>query len=370
LNRSAPTTVRDLNGIRSDMEKIARTSSDGAQRNMARTVSSAFMDGMDRIPEIAGTPAQNVPRGYRPLPTDPPWMSQPLHTIPAVQPDPEISAAYQAARNYTRQMRTLFGTDDLKGVLSKNDSGIYHKDASEGAKAFFNFSRGTVEGPQSLSDVSNFMRKVPAGAKVSANIKDAARSYLASAIRDAGRTNEGQNLNAKTLQDFIRKNAPSLVKTGILEKPQVQALAELSNYTDMLRRPEQLMRSVNSETAMRQARSKTFIDEIMAPWLKRWSVVAGGLGALGFHGEAMHGGIGLLASHQLMGHVEKVEGAMRSLKAEALFDPKMAQALMTKASPANNALLSPRARALIGQARTAIVNEAIQLEAPAKVDSN
>lgn len=353
------TTMRDLNGIRSDLEQFARTSNDGAQRNMARTISNAFMDGMDQVPEIAGvSPVVNAAKTethFVPGVGDVPVQIGSTGT-PGIKADPEISAAYQAARNYTRQMRTMFGAPDPAALLAKNAAGVPRVDASEGARRFFNFSNGSPEGPQSIAQLADFvdtLKQQPQAGAVAQQLRDSARSYVASALTDAARANPGQNFNAKTMQDFLRDNGPWMRSSGLFERPQIDAAHDLLNYADMLRRPEQLLRQVNSATQPRSVRKATFIDEIMNPWARRLIELGGLVG--GHHQGGMVGaGAAMLGGAAFEQGVARAETVMREMMAQALTDPKIAQAYMTKASAANRLMLGPQARQAIDAARTAI----------------
>jgi hypothetical protein len=240
-------------------------------------------------------------------------------------------------------------------------------DESEGAKNFFNFSNGSGEGPQSIAQLADFMDRLRAqpGANVLAGrLRDAARSYVASALVKAGRSGEGQNLSPKLLQDFLRTNAPWMRRSGLFTAPQVNATNQLLDYLGMLRRPEQLLRQVNSATHANISREKTFIDEIMNPWGRKLVELAG-LGLGGEHG----GGLGAIAmgavGNAFEDSVLKAEIAMRGLMAQALLDPRVAQGLMMKATAANRAMLSPQARQIIDTARAAIGSDILpQLTAP------
>lgn len=356
LNNAKDTTVRDLNGIRSDLEQVARTSNDGAERSMARTISDSFMKGMDQVPEIVGIPAVNT------------TASTETHFIPGVgdvpvqigatakpgtSPDPEIASAYQSARDYTRQMRTMFGAPDPSSLLARNAAGVPRVDASEGARRFFNFSNGSPEGPKSIAQLADFidtLKAQPMAPKIAGQMRDSARSFVASALTDAARANEGQNFNPKTMQDFLRDNGPWIKSSGLFEKPQIDAATDLMSYADMLRRPEQLLRQSNSMTQPRAAREATFIDQVMSPWVRHLAAVVPLVGGAHQHGF-LGGAIGTVLGGGFEHVVTGAETAMRDLMAQALMDPQVAQALRMKASAANRVMMPPVARQAIDAAR-------------------
>lgn len=340
VNNAQPTTVQDLNGIRSDFEQVARTSNDGGERNIARTLSSAFMDGMGQTPEIVN--------------------------------NPQIAGAWSTARDFTRRMRTLFGEGDIAPLLSKNAAGVYRAQPSEAFQGgrFFNFSFGSGEGPRTIAELSDFVRTLRSqsgSGAVADRLKASARSYVASALTDASRANEGQNFNTKTMQDFLRRNGDWMRTSGLFSGSQIQAANELMDYASMLRRPEQLLRQVNSATQPRSARSQTFIHEIMNPWARRLVELSG----IGLGGEHA-GGIGAMIGGAVGGAFEmavhRAESSMQTLMAQALLDPSVAQGLMMKASAANRVLLSPQTRQLIDTLRAGVGSAAAgvipQLNAP------
>lgn len=284
-----------------------------------------------------------------PLPTGP----GPQVAIPA---NPAIAQAYQTARNYTRQMRTMFGTPDAAALLNKNAAGVFTKDASEGARQFFNFSNGSPEGPQSIAQLSDFVGQLkvqPMAAQISGQMKDAARSYVAAALTKAARAEEGQNFNPKTMQDFLRTNGPWIKNSGLFESPQIDAADHLLEYSGMLRRPEQLLRQVNSATQARLARKDTFVDQIMNPVMRRIIEIGGALG--GAHQGGIIGGIiGTVLGGGFDKMVTGAEASMRGLMAEALLDPAVAKGLMMKSSAGNRVLMAPTARQAIDTARAAV----------------
>lgn len=362
VNSAPGTTIQDLNGIRSGLERISRTSNDGAERMMARELSGAFMTGMDKIPEITGVPGKNIttyhmqtgatPEGF---PTTlPPTES--IATIPAVPPNPDLTQAYQTARDYTRQMRTMFGAPDAAALLNRNPAGVFTKDASEGARQFFNFSNGSPEGPQSIAQLSDFvgqLKSQPMAPQVAGQMRDAARSYVASALTKAARAEEGQNFNPKTMQDFLRTNGTWIKSSGLFEQPQIDAADALLDYAGMLRRPEQLLRQVNSSTQARLARKDTFVDQIMNPTTRHIIELGGTLGGAHQHG-VIGGAVGMMLGGGFEKAVSGAEHIMRELMAEALLDPSVAKGLLMKASAGNRILMSPMARQAIDTARAGV----------------
>lgn len=297
-------------------------------------------------------------------------------TITASGAPQTVQDAYQAARDFTRQRAGIFGTQDMRSVLSKNPTGAFNADPSEGLRRFFNFSNGSGEGAANLKQLIEFADQVKndwLGRGGQAQLvgdarnalQSAARSYIAASLTKAARSAEGQNFNPKLLQDFLRTNAPWMKSSGLLAQPQIGAAEKLMGYAGMLRRPEQLLRQVNSSTQARQARSATFIDQIMNPWARRLIELGGVLG--GHHGGGMIGaGAGIAGGAAFEHAVGHAESAMREMMAEALMNPRIAQDLMMKASAANRAMMAPETRQLLATLRVAIGSDFLpQFNAPA-----
>jgi hypothetical protein len=358
LNRAGPTTIRDLNGIRSRFESIARNSLDGTERSLARTLSDAFMEGMDHIPEIEGRPA--APTGMIRLDEGasagnivPEAQAFGRKATPIlseeVKSDPEMTAAYQAARDYTRQMRTLFNNPDLAALLRKVQ-GVYTKDPSEGARQFFNFSNGSPEGAQTISQLADFLnglKSQPKAANIASGLLDSGRAYVAAALSDASRLNAGQIFNPKTMQDFLRKNAPWMQTSGLFTADQSKAAQDLLEYADMLRRPELLNAQSNSATNRRFNQAGTFIDRIMTPWMRHIAEI-GLVGA----GASAHGEVGAMAaSAAAAGFEHAVKGAetaMRELMAGAVLDSRVGADLARRGKVPAKAI-SPQTKDLLNR---------------------
>lgn len=287
-----------------------------------------------------------------------------------------VHTAYQTARDFTKRRATTFGTQDMRAVLSKNPAGLYTNEPSEALKKFFNFSNGSGEGPANLKELQDFADHIKQAwvgrgkqfedlADARNALRDSARSYIAATLLKAARGGEGQNLNPKLMQDFMRQNGPWMRSSGVFSTAQIKATDDLMSYAAMLRRPEQLLRQVNSATQPRSVREKTFIDEIMHPWARRLVELGGLVG--GEH----HGGLGGAVIGGLVGGafekgVTQAEGTMRTLMAQALMDPRIAQDLMMKATAGNRQFLSPQARSLIDTLRAAVGSDVLpQLNAPA-----
>lgn len=358
LNRTGPTTMRDMNGIRSDLLKIARETSDGAERSMANTLSTAFMEGLDKTPEIVGAPAHT----YTPTRTHgnagPPLAPV---TVPEVVADPEIAAAYQTARDYTKRMRTLFADPQSASLLAKTE-GVYRKDPSEGARLFFNFSNGSVEGPQSIAELAAFvdtLRHQPGSGQVAQDLREAARSFVAAALSKASRLDAGPNFNAKLMQDFLRINTPWMRNSGLFEPAQIAAANRLLDYAGMLRRTDQLITQANSATNRRSVTGDAFVDQVMRPWIRRLAelaTIAGGA-------ESTHGSVGAMIGVGAAAGFEKAvahaEHAMRELMAAAVLDSRVAADLQRKVSAGNQRLLAPQTVALMQRIGSEIGGESV-----------
>lgn len=295
----------------------------------------------------------------------------PLASRPAIQANPAIASAYQSARDYTRQMRSMFAAPDPAALLAKNASGIPRVDQSEGAGRFFNFSNGSPEGPRSISQLSDFidtLKAHPMAGAAAKQMRESARSYVAAALTDAARANEGQNFNAATMQTFLRKNSPWMKSSGLFEQPQIEAATDLMNYAEMLRRPDQLLRQSNSMTQPRAARSATFIDSIMAPWVRHLVALTSTLGGMHQHGP-IGAGIGMLAGGAFEKAVTGAETSMRTLMADALMNPELAQSLRMKAGGGNRMLMPTASRRAIDAARNGVVAGISEAQRPQQTNA-
>lgn len=357
LNRAEPTTIRDLNGIRSGLEKIARTSLDPAERSIARTVSDAFLEGMDHIPEIEGRPS--VPTGMVKLGEGassgnviPESQAHGRQVTPVMSdeivPNPDMRAAYDNAREYTRQMRGLFDNNGDVGKLLAKVKGDYRKDASEGASVFFNLANGSPEGPKTLAQLSDFigaLKSQPSSGPAAQKLRDAAATYIASALSKASKLGEGQAFSPAALQQVLQTNKNWMETSGILTSNQSKAASDLLNYVKLLRRPEMLKAQINSATNSRSEVAKTFIDHIMNPIMRRVME-----SATVFASGERFGGAGALAagvaSAALERAVKEAEDAIRSLMAGAVLDSRVGASLVARAKPPG-APMTPQVKALM-----------------------
>ncbi len=288
-----------------------------------------------------------------------------------------IQSAYQTARDFTRQRATILGTQDMRATLARNPTGLYTNEPSEALRRFFNFANGSEEGPQSIQQLIEFADQIKGsllgrgGEQVGAvrnQLRDAARSYVAAALTNFAKLGEGQNFNPKLMQDFLRKNAGWMQRSGLFQRPQMQATEKLIDYAAMLRRTEGLNPQGGSATQSRQVTHRTFVDEIMNPWVRRIGELALAAGAH-FHGESILGGVAAMGSEAAF---RGAENAMRELMASAVLDAQVAKDLMMRATPGNMKFLSPQTQELLGRLRLAIQADlapklAGQLPAPVQV---
>jgi hypothetical protein len=347
-NKAGMTTVRDLNGIRSDLEQIARTSPDGTERMIARTLSNAFMGGLDKTPEIAGAPT-GVPTGRTTYARDAQGILRPVPEMSApIAPDPEITQAHQTARDYTRRMRTLFADKQMKQVLHQVE-GVYQVDPSQGAARFFDLAKGGIEGPQSIAELAAFidtLRAQPNAPAVAAELRDTARSFVASSLAEASKANVAQKWTAQRMGNFLRVNGPWIERSGLFTAPQVAAARDLMDYASLLQRTEVLKTWSGSQTQPLFRTGETFTDQIMRPWVRRLAEMTATLGGLHVGGE-VGAAAGVAASAAFEGAVRHAENAMRELMASAVLDSRVAADLQQRVSARAAKRLSPRTMALI-----------------------
>ncbi len=350
-NMPEKATVGSLNSVRSALLAIARNppNDNPWARSVASKLASSFLDAMDR-------------------------------TLSSSAVSPDIVNSWRAARDFSREYHgSAFSYPDLGQIIAERN-GVSRLDASEASRRLFNFSYGSPEGPEAIDNLASFVSRLKddnAG-YLSGTMRAAARSYMATAIRDAGRLSDGQNFNVKTLQDMLRTNGPWMKSSGLLEPAQIEALDQLTDYVEMLRRPEQLMRQVNSATSGREFQKQTFIDQIMSGWQRHIAsfTIGGPVGTVVGHIAGPE--IGTAAAGSVMygveGAVKKAEDSMRELMAQALLNSQLARALRMKATAGNMGLLSQETRDTLNAARTAITSDVVphfvgraQSEAPVQM---
>lgn len=351
LNAMPQGTIRDLNTIRSGFERIARTSSDGSERAIARELSNAFMQGLDKVPEIAGRPAQAVAEGWQPS-ANGAMQYMPAHTVPVVAPDPALVSAYQAARDYTRQMRTMFGTQDVNGALNRNAAGNYTRDASSGADPFFQFNRGAGEGAQNISQIADFLNGIKGEhAQLAGQARDAltqnARDFIIARALDRAQgptldTAGQQIIRPNQLFDWINTNKPWIERSGLFSTPQIDLLGRLQKASEMVARTNNNSGVVGSPTYSYLAGDK-FIDGLLGPITSRVSgmVLGGTLSHLGGGNGVIGAMVGSEAGNIMRNLYSAPRDAAISLIDAALRDPKIAHDLMRKAAPMSSGKFSP-----------------------------
>jgi hypothetical protein len=316
-------SVGDLNSVRSALRQAGRYTETNPQASaVAKQLESVFVDGMDRA------------------------LSSP--TV-----DPAVRQSWMAARDYTRRRIETFGAGHIKPMLN------VEKDASQVGQAPFK-PAGAPEGPAQLTNVARLLVNTPGGKPLAADVIQSARVQIATALRDA-------NTSPAKLQDFLKRNGDALTRSGILNKTQVNVVKELTEYADMLRKPDELLAQVGSATQARQARGTRFVDQLISPvWsqLARYGGAAISL-AHGHPGHAAHSLFeGSFIADKIGEHAKAVEEKIREATAEAIFDVPVADALMRKASPANRALLTPYQRTKLDQIRVGIEHAAASGYAP------
>lgn len=334
--------VRSLNSIRSQLLSIARApASDPAaymQRRLASYFAGKMFDAMDR-------------------------------TLSASTVAPEIKNAYTAARAFTAKEAPLFGTADAGRAFGKTKAGEFRVDASRGADGFFDFARGSGEGAQNINEIVSHLNDIEAAWKKAGSdmpLEDlqTARSALIAGARDyvvssliknvelSGRDLNGHDmLNYPRMFDWFQTNMPWIKQSGLFSPAQIDVLAKVQQTAGMLARPTRP--ASNSTTFANIGRGK-FLDELLSPWLKRASMVAGV--TLGYHTEGAVGALaGATGAHALEALAGPARNALKQLMLEAVQNPQIAKDLMMKASRGNAKFLLPETRALMAKVAPAFL---------------
>ncbi len=186
VNDPRGATVRDINSIRSGFLRITRDhNAQPAERVVAGRLASSVLDGLDKVPEIAGSP--EIPA----TPTSP--------GRPAMPPNPEISEAYQKARDFSRRTHEVLGSKLIKGTLRTETP-------STDARRYFNFGYGKSEGADAVTQLSGLMKEIQHH-PVSADLIQHARDFVVSSMMDM--THLGQsNFKPEAMANFLNKNSP------------------------------------------------------------------------------------------------------------------------------------------------------------------
>jgi len=335
-------SIGDINAVRKGLNDIGRDHNNPSAALVANRLSGAILRGLDQT-----------------------TMS------------PEASAAYQAARNFTRQRATLFGTQDARALLHKNAAGVYTKDASEGAKGFLG-----PEGAGNVRDIGQFLDGIKAkwtalnheaeihgdtGArKVTAadigNARDAliqhTRDYIISNALGAAKSTtldaaDESNVLHNRLNSWIEKNKGWISKSGLFDQAQIGMLERIQKAAQMAARTENLRGSTNSTTYEKLAGHR-FVDAFLGGVFGR--VAGAGLGGvLGYMTEGPLGaGVGLMtgekAASALRGLYEAPKEKILKLLDTALRDPQVARDLMMRASRGNAKMFRQTTRRAIQDA--------------------
>jgi hypothetical protein len=293
-------------------------------------------------------------------------------TVNASGAPSNVMIAYNAARDFTRRAAAVFGTQDMRSVLAKNPAGLFKAKPSKAMQSFFDFARGSPEGPRNLAALQQWADEIKQAwvgrgsmfdqlVNQRDTLRDAARSYVTSALAKSAD-------NPAELQKFLATNRDWMGKSGLFSTTQMDAADKLLDYAGMLRRPALLQHQTNSATARRVANDKTFIGQIVSPWIGRsMAIGAAGYGYLtgGVFQAMEHGMASEFGAELFNRRVANVQSVMRSTMAEALMDPAKAQALMMKASAANLRFLPPQISQWLGNVARAVGSDvAPQLNAP------
>lgn len=273
-----------------------------------------------------------------------------------------VQQAYRAARDFTRQRTTVFGTQDAKAALNRNSAGNYTRDASVGANPFFNFSRGSSEGAQNIVEIGKFLNNIQgqfqqASGKARNELIQGARDFIIARARDAatGQTLDQageQLIRTNSLFGWLQTNKGWMQKSGLFNKAQVDLLDRLQQAAEMVSRQANGARVAGSDIYRNLVNDNRFMSHITAQLAARSAGMAGGAVAEAALGGGTGGLVGALAGGEaavaVLNALSKAprEATIR-LVDEALRNPKIARDLMMKASNQNARLFSAETRAAL-----------------------
>lgn len=316
-----------------------------------------------------------------------------IESNPAMRGNPAALAAYQKARDFTRNMHDALGKPQFQRMLQATEGN--HKGLDPGALAgeMFKFARGTERTPQGIAKITGMLDDVRRqwGALATANAgvplpglspasAFAARAELAQGTRDfiihsmldsaasnvrdqAGR----QNVMMNALSDFIDTNMGWISRAKVFSPEQIDLLKDIRDASVMAQRIANLRGGAGSETFER-LKGDRYIDAFMGPFLGRVTGVGTGAlaGAVATHlfGEAGIGGmIGMEIGGAVAGHaagqslLQRLYAAPRAALmdrlTEAIRDPKIAEDLMKKAGQQVSPQTKQWARSVLAMAPVA-----------------
>lgn len=205
---------------------------------------------------------------------------------------PEAQAAYQAARDFTRQRTQATGYPEFNAILRPNSSGNMSADPNAAFGRFFNLSNGSDTGPQRLQSVSDLLRTTgPVGAESADELQGASQDYLKSAILRQARAGGGVDAtgqpatNMATLNSTVNKTMPTVNSTPMLA-PIAQDIQAAGNAAELLNRPSTL-RGDNNSTTFEKLRNNDLVSAIVGQSGSSGLGAVGG-GALGGYESYQH----------------------------------------------------------------------------------
>ena len=283
-------------------------------------------------------------------------------TAPGVSP--QARSAWESARDFTGESREATGTQRVRAADRTETE-------STTARRFLSPGNGAPEGAENIDQIRQVLRSFRSEWEALARrgevdsrgipyrsedlmeaeqaLKAHARSYIVSRLLETASLKKldanGQAfLSPNSLVDWISKNKAWMRSSGLFSHEQLGILDAVSKTAEMLGRTQNLRAQVGSHTAQRL--DGTFFNDRVMSRLK-WIMRAGSL--LGGYHEG--GSIGAMAAVGAEGAFEQVleraREATQEIMDRALGDPKFARELMMKATPGNQAFLSPSTRALL-----------------------
>lgn len=304
-----------------------------------------------------------------------------IESNPALRTNPAALAAYQRARDFTREMRSALDKPQFQNMLQATEGNRKGIDPGTVAGQMFKFAQGTERTPEGVSriiDMLDGIRRTWGGLATSAGgvplpglnpaTAFAARAELAQGTRDfivnsmlnsatatardaAG--NQGVVMNR--LSNWIDTNRGWIARSRVFNPAQIDLLDRIRESAVMAARTENFRGGAGSPTFERLKGDK-YIDAFVGPLFGRTLQRGGGLaaGALATHifGEAAIGGmvgqelVGGAGGHGMAnwGLNALYNGpreVLRQRVAEAIRNPVIAEDLMRNAGSS----LSPETRA-------------------------
>lgn len=261
--------------------------------------------------------------------------------IEAALPD-DAMKAYQNARTFTAAKWRVLGQPAIQSTVKTNRWGNPGVNPEAAGGKFFDFARGTAQGPQQLDNVANFLDAI--GSSAGNDLRGATRDYTAGRLMlDSGRANDATGepgIGLDDLRDRIETALPWIRQNSAFAPDQVQRLEDVAASAKQLR--QGAARTDSNSTTYEKLKQNDLLSAVIA---RSGLSAAGALG--GAYEGYEHGPEGLPTSANVLG------GALMGAGLASRFAPSAGN-ILAKVPVVNSLVQGPR-NAILG-----IVDQALR----------